>query len=190
MSKARRGSTQPGAADGLQPGKPSFLAVGKLLHTHGIHGEMLMELYTDFPERIVPGILLHLDPPGSSLRLAKRRPHKGGLLVTFEGYTTPEAIGQFRNQVLYVPADGRPPLEDGAYYQHQLLNLHVRTDEGAPLGTVDEILETGASQVLVVHPEFGPDVLIPFVSSFIRKVDLDQNEIIVHLIPGMLEEKA
>jgi 16S rRNA processing protein RimM len=112
-----------------------------------------------------------------------------GLLMTFDGYTTPEAVGQFRNQVLFVKAEDRPPLADGEYYHHQLLNLGVITDAGAPLGVVTEILETGASDVLVISPTIGPDVLIPMVDTFIQDVDLAKGEITVHLIPGMLAEE-
>ena len=43
------------AAGSPLPGEPAFLAVGKLRHAHGVHGEILMEVYTDFPERLQPG---------------------------------------------------------------------------------------------------------------------------------------
>ena len=171
-------------------GQPALLAVGKLLHAHGVHGEIMMDVYTDFPERLVPGMVLYLGSEGNTLRLTKRRPHKDGLLMTFEGYTTPEEVGQFRNQLVYVRADERPALENGEYYYHQLLNLHVTSDTGESIGKVTEILETGASDVLVVRPDRGSEVLIPMVSTFIRKIDLVESEIIVHLIPGMREEEA
>ena len=83
----------------------------------------------------------------------------------------------------------RPPLPDGEYYHHQLIDLTVISDEGVIIGPVTEILETGASDVLVVRPETGPEVLIPMAGAFIRKIDLDKREITVHLIPGMLAEE-
>lgn len=186
-----QGSASPApaeAAGSLPPGKPAFLAVGKLRHPHGVHGEILMEVYTDFPERFTAGEILYLSSGSDPLQLIKCRPHREGLLMTFEGYTTPEEISQFRNQILYVKADDRPPLADGEYYQHQLINLHVSTDTGVSIGTVSEILETGASDVLVIRPEIGPDVLIPIVDSFIQRIDLTKREITVHIIPGMLAE--
>jgi 16S rRNA processing protein RimM len=189
MSKVRPGSAQPGRAQSLLPGEPALLSVGKLLHPHGVWGEILMEVHTDFPERLVPGMVLYLDPPAEPLHMVRRRSHKNGLLLTFEGYTTPEAVGQLRNQVVYVRADDRPALDEGEYYHHQLLNLRVTSDEGVPLGVVTEILETGATDVLVVRPEFGTEVLIPMADSFIRAVDLSGGEITVHLIPGMRQEE-
>jgi 16S rRNA processing protein RimM len=178
------------AAGSPLPGEPAFLAVGKLRHAHGVHGEILMEVFTDFPNRLQPGAILYLGPEVGQLNLIKCRPHREGLLMTFEGYTTPEEIGQFRNQVLYVKADDRPPLPDGEYYHHQLLNLDVITDAGASLGVVTEILETGSSDVLVIRPEMGADVLIPMVDTFIQDIDLTKRTITVHLIPGMLAEES
>jgi 16S rRNA processing protein RimM len=150
---------------------------------------MLMEVYTDFPERLVPGVILYLGSPGETLHLVKQRSHNAGLLLSFEGYSTPEAVGRFRNQLLYVRADDRPALAEGEYYHHQLINLQVTNEAGEPIGAVREIIETGASDVLVVRPEFGPDVLIPVVDTFVRKIDLSTGTIIVHLIPGMLVEE-
>lgn len=189
MSQGSASSAHWNAAGSLLPGEPVFLAVGKLRHAHGIHGEILMEVFTDFPERLIPGAILYLNSENDQLRLIKCRPHREGLLMTFEGYTTPEQISQFRNQVLYVKANDRPPLADGEYYQHQLINLHVATDAGVSIGTVTEILETGASDVLVIRPEIGPEVLIPIVDTFIQSIDLTNREITVHIIPGILAEE-
>ena len=190
MSPKRQYSAPANAAGSPLPGEPAFLAVGKLRHAHGVHGEILMEVFTDFPERIQPGGVLYLGEDGDQLTLTKCRPVRQGLLMTFEGYSTPEAVGQLRNQVLYVKAADRPALAEGDYYRHQLINLDVVTDTGDRLGVVTEILETGASDVLVIHPETGADVLIPMVDTFIQHIDLAQRTITVHLIPGMLAEEA
>jgi 16S rRNA processing protein RimM len=190
MSPKRQYSAPTNAAGSPLPGEPAFLAVGKLRHPHGVHGEILMEVFTDFPDRLQPDTILYLGPEVDRLKLIKCRPHREGLLMTFEGYTTPEEVGQFRNQILYVKADERPPLADGEYYHHQLLNLNVITDAGVPIGIVNEILETGASDVLVIRPAIGPDVLIPMVDIFIQNIDLANRAITVHIIPGMLTEES
>jgi 16S rRNA processing protein RimM len=190
MSDRNTHQVQMDSAGSLLPSEPAFLAVGKLRHAHGVHGEIFMEVLTDFPERLVPGMLLYMESGGGSLKLTKRRNHKQGLLMSFEGYTTPEAIGQFRNQILYVKANDRPNLPEGEYYQHQLMGLQVANDEGTRLGEVIEILETGASDVLVIRPDRGPEVLIPMADEFVKDIDLLNGRILVHLIPGMLDEEG
>jgi 16S rRNA processing protein RimM len=189
MSQDRDNPTQSDAAGSPLLGEPAFLAIGKLRHAHGVHGEMLMEIYTDFPERLQPGAILYLLQAAVQLRLIKRRQHREGLLMTFEGYTTPEEVGQFRNQVVYVRSEDCLPLEDGEYYHHQLIGLRAVTSTGELIGTVTEILETGATDVLVILPESGPEVLIPMAASFIHEIDLEKREITVHPIPGMLAEE-
>ena len=189
MRRARPGSARTNAAGSPLPGGPAFLAVGKLRHAHGVHGEMFMEIFTDFPDRLQPGTILYLDTEIDRLHLTKCRQHKDGLLITFEGYTTPEEVSQFRNQIVFVKADDRPPLVDGEYYHHQLIGLQVVTGERKTIGTVTEILETGASDVLAVRPETGPEILIPFVDAFIQGIDLTRHEITVHLISGMQAEE-
>ncbi len=190
MSRISTDKAPMDAAGSPMPGEPAYLAVGKLRHAHGVHGEILMEVYTDFPERLQPEEVLYLGPETGQLKLLKRRSHHEGLLLTFDGYTTPEAVGELRNQVLYVRTDDRPTLGEGEYYHHQLINLTVVSDEGVTIGLVTEILETGASDVLVVRPETGPEVLIPIADVFVQNIDLDKREIIVHVIPGLLAEKS
>jgi 16S rRNA processing protein RimM len=189
MTRKRSASAPLNAAGSPLPGEPAFLAVGKLRHPHGVHGEILMEVYTDFPERIKPNTVLYLEEPGDQVILVKCRPHHKGLLLTLQGYTTPEEVGVLRNRILFVRRDDRPPLDEGEYYHHELLDKRVVSDDGRNLGVVTEIIETGASDVLVIRPQAGPEVLIPVNDTFIQDIDLDAGEIIVHLIPGMIQEE-
>src|SRR5512136_301067 len=112
MSRKRPGTAPKNAAGSPLLGEPAYLAVGKLRHAHGVNGEILMEVYTDFPERFQPDEVLYLGPETGQLSILKNRNHREGLLLTFEGYTTPEAVGELRNQVLYVRTNDRPSLAD------------------------------------------------------------------------------
>ena len=186
MSRSGNNSEAAVAAGSPAPGEPAFLAVGKLRRPHGVKGEMLMEVLTDFPEHLKPGMLLYVEPDYRRLELLSIRPHGDGLLVAFEGYDTPEQAGELRNLTLYVPAGTRPPLPDGEYYHHQLIGLRVISSTGQALGRVTEILVTGANDVLVVRGESGPEILIPMAGPFLGEIDLAQGEMVVRLIPGML----
>jgi 16S rRNA processing protein RimM len=160
--------------------------VGKLRRPHGVRGEMLMQVLTDFPERLGRGSVLYLGADQPRLTLRSLRPHKDGLLVAFEGIDTPEEAGRLRNQVVFVKTADRPPLEEGEYYHHQLIGLRVICADGRMLGQAVEILETGASDVLVVRGESGPEILVPLAEPFLKAVRLQQGEVEVTLIPGML----
>ena len=165
-----------------------FLVVGKLRHTHGLHGEILMEVITDFPERIRQGKILLIGENHLPMKVASRRVHASNLLLLFDGIDTPEEVGRLRNQWVYVPANDQPPLSEGEYYHHQLLGLRVASEDGIELGKITDILETGANDVYVIRSESGKEVLLPAIQSVILDIDLDKGQMLVHLIPGLLPD--
>lgn len=169
-------------------GEPEFLAVGKLRRPHGTHGEILMEVLTDFPERLEPGVIVYIGSRYQPVTLRSRRWHNQALLVAFEEIADRERVGVFRNQFIFVRADDRPELPEGDYYHHQILGLQVITEFGKHLGVVKEILETGANDVYVVEQPDGHDILIPAVDEFILGIDLEKGEMRVHIVPGILPD--
>ncbi len=165
---------------------PEFLAIGKLHRPHGVHGELVMSVWTDFPERITPGVLVFAGEAHRPLTVRSVRWHRQDLLIAFHECSTREEAGDLRNQVLMVRADDRPPLEEGEYYLHQLLGLKVlRAENNELLGTVREIIETGANDVYLVQNEEGEELLLPAIDSVILEIDLDKGEMRVHLLPGL-----
>jgi len=170
-------------------GEPEFLVIGKLGRPHGLHGEILMVVYTDFPERIEPGVTLFIGPRYQPVKLIKSRPHTRGLLVTFEDYHVREKIAELRNQLVYVRTSDSPLLDPGEYYHHQLLGLQVIDENGRLLGLLSSILETGANDVYVIRDQTGAEILIPAIDSVILDIDLEHKQIQVHLLSGLLPEE-
>lgn len=167
-------------------GEPEYLVVGYLRRPHGVKGEMLMDVHTDFPERLKSGMTLFVGDQYQPMVVASRRPHASGLLVRFRGVKTPEEAGLYRNTWVYVPTANRPSLPEGEYYHHQLIGLNVVTDDGRDLGVLADILETGANDVYVVRDAEGKDVLLPAIPPVILEVRLDERQIRVHLIEGLI----
>ena len=177
------------AAGSPRSGEPAFLAVGKLRRSHGVRGEMLMEVLTDFPERIKPGIDVYAGESYRKLKLRSVRPHGEGLLVGFEQYNNPEMLAVLRNQILYVQADSRPDLEEGEFYHHQIIGLKALDEAGQTLGKVTDILETGANDVLVITAESGQETLLPYIDDLVQEVNLAEGWLRVRLLPGMSESE-
>jgi len=175
-------------APGSPNGEPVFLTVGFLRRPHGVRGELIMDVHTDFPERLRVGTKLYAGEDHKPMTIASARPHgQSDLLIAFRGISNPEQAGQLRNTWLYVPAKDRPPLPDGKLYQHQILGLRVVTDAGRELGTLTEILVTGANDVYVVKGEDGKEVLLPAIPDVILGYDLEKGEIKVHLLDGLVD---
>lgn len=181
--------TKAGTPGSPSSGEPLYLAVGILRRPHGVHGDLLMEVQTDFPDRLRPGARLFLGEAHSPVTLDRVRGHNDGLLVGFKGVETPEAAGRLRNVVVSVPAKDRPPLGEGEYYHHQLIGLRVETDAGAKLGLLTEIIATGANDVYVVTDEAGRELLLPAIEPVILNVDLAGGTLKAHLIPGLVESQ-
>ncbi len=187
MSPKRKRPAQAGTGS-PQAGEPDYLAVGFLRRPHGVHGEILMTVYTDFPERLQPGVQLYVGEARQAMTLKSVRGHHRGLLVRFEEAANVEEAGRLRNTWVFVRTADRPPLPEGEYYFHQLLGLMVCLPDGRVLGTVSEILETGANEVLIVHNEEGAEFLIPFIDAVVQTVDLPQRRLHITPLPGLLPE--
>jgi len=169
-------------------GGPAFLEAGKVRRPHGVRGEVVVELYTDFPERLRPKKVVYLGGNHTRLVITSQRPHNEGLLLGFDGITTPEQAGRFRNQLIYVAVKELEELPEGEYYFHELFDLTVIDENGHTLGVLTEIMETGANDVYVVtNEEAGTEILLPAIPDVILAVDLDARTMKVHLLQGMLE---
>lgn len=170
---------------GSPTGEPEYLAVGFLRRPHGVAGEILMDLHTDFPERLKSGRKFFLGEGHIPVVLLHVRTHGSGLLIKLQGVDNPEAAGQYRNTWLFVKTRDVPPLPEGQYYQHQLIGLKVVDEENRPLGTLTEVLETGANDVYVVTREAGGELLLPAIPEVILALKPDEGYLRVHLLEGL-----
>jgi 16S rRNA processing protein RimM len=179
-------NTNTDAAGSPPTGEPVFLAVGKLRRPHGVHGEIIMDVLTDFPERLKAGKKMVAGTQHIPVQIRSVRGHDQALLIAFNGYDTPEQAGEFRNLILYSTTAEQPPLEEGEFYHHELIGLQVFDEQDVLLGELAEILETGANDVYVVRPEIGPEILFPAIDEVILEVNLKKKLMRVHVLPGLI----
>lgn len=172
----------------LSTGGPEYLVVGYLRRPHGVHGEMVMEVHTDFPERLKHGTQVYVSDEHRRMIISDIRFHKNGLIIKFKELSSPEEASLYRNQSVYVLTADRPKLPEGEYYHHELIGFSVVDEHGKFIGFLSEILQTGANDVYVVKQAEGKEILIPVISSIILAVEFDLRQIRVRLIPGLLDE--
>ncbi|TAK14387.1 MAG: 16S rRNA processing protein RimM [Anaerolineae bacterium] len=168
------------------PGGPEFLLVGVVRRPHGVKGEVLLSVETDFPERLQPDTVLYVGEQHEPHTLTSRRGHNDGLLVRFDDHARREDVDGWNNLNVYVRTDDRPPLPEGQYYLHQLLGLKVVTEDGATLGTVTEVLDTGANSVYVVNTPEGKEILLPAIPDVVLTVDVPGGIMTVRLMDGLV----
>jgi 16S rRNA processing protein RimM len=176
-------------SSGSPDGEPVYLVVGFLRRAHGVHGEIILDLHTDFPERLQSGKKLFIGEERKPMTLSGSRPHAKGMLLKFKGIDTPEAAGQLRNQWVYVKATELPKLPEGRIYQHELFGFDVVDEGGNSLGKLVEIIETGANDVYVVRSEAGKEILLPAIPSVILEADPTQRVMRVHLLEGLVDDR-
>lgn len=169
-------------------GEPVYLIVGYLRRAHGVRGEMVMEVRTDFPERLKAKTRVLVGGHYQPMTIATARNHSEGLLIKLDGVDTPEDAAHYRNQLVYVTAADRPPLPKGRFYVHELIGFDVVDEDESPIGVLSEIMQTGANDVYVVTRPDATELLLPVISSVVLNIDADHRLILVRLIPGLLDE--
>lgn len=174
-------------SSGSPSGEPVYLAIGFLRRPHGVTGEIIMDLHTDFPDRIKTGRKVYVGEKYDSVTIDGVRQHGNGLLVRIKGFDTPETVGRFRNQWVYVQSKDVPPLPEGQHYKYELIDLEVMDDEGNKLGVLVEIIETGANDVYIIRNETGKEILLPAIPPVILNVDMEARLMKVHLLDGLID---
>ena len=108
------------------------------------------------------------------------------VLIKFKDINTVEQAELLRNSYIEIDREQAIPLKEGEYFIADLIGLDVYTDEDKLIGKVDDIYNTGANDIYVVKDELGKQTLLPGVKDVIKKVDLNEGKIFVHLIPGLI----
>ncbi len=168
------------------------LRVGTIVTTHGLKGEVKVYPTTEDPDRFFDLDKVWLDLSGSmenlrELHVENVRFFKNLAIVKFAGIDHIDDVLPFRRGELYVDRADAIPLAEGEYFVGDLIGLRVMDEDEHPIGTVKDLMETGAHNVLIVKGE-KKDLMIPYVrGQFILDVQPERGYLKVHLIPGMAE---
>lgn len=191
-----------------------LLRIGVITTSHGLKGEVKVYPTTDSPDRFneVKRVVL-MTPKGQiETEITGARFFKNLAIVKFAAFDDVEQVKNLHNTDIMVYREDAQPLEEGEYYIADLLGCRVyaeadRTDGSAAdgenkpqagmfLGVLKDVLQTGANDVYIVDVATGDDpslgdktgeLLLPVIPDCIKKVDIEQGEIIVHLMPGLTD---
>lgn len=166
--------------------------VGVIVNTHGIRGDLKILSKTDFPEeRFAIGneLMMVNEQTGEmkSVIIEKAREQKGMYYIHLKGLNSINEVEKFKGWVLKISEEQQGKLDEGEYFYHQIIGCNVITEEGEQLGTVTDILSPGANDVWVVSPQGkGKPILLPVIDPVILNVDVQQKQIKVHLLEGLV----
>jgi 16S rRNA processing protein RimM len=117
--------------------------------------------------------------------------HSGRLLLRFAGVRDRTAAEALRNTVLIadVDPDELPEGED-EYYDHQLIDLDVVTEDGTEVGRITEVSHLPSQDLFVVERPDGTEVMIPFVEEIVTAIDLAEQKAVIDPPPGLIDDRA
>jgi 16S rRNA processing protein RimM len=167
---------------------PEFLVVGRIVRPHGIRGILIVEPQSKFIMDIRPGTVIYLGSNRDPVSVLQFSPHRKRYLLKILSSNSREDADMYRDKMVHLRFEDTEPIPDGDYYDWQLLGMNVITDDGETLGMLAEIIETGANDVYLVRADSDEEILLPAIESVIKIVNLDDNTMVVHLIPGLLPD--
>jgi 16S rRNA processing protein RimM len=159
-----------------------MVAIGRVVKPQGRKGEVLVHPLSDRPERFPSLAEVYVPGEGGAARameVVSCWPHKGRFVLKLRGVDSIDDAEKLRGMDVRIAEADLPALPAGSYYHHQLKGLAAFDEAGTPVGTVEDVLETGGeAPVLSVRGE-GPETLIPLAEAFVREVDLARGRIVV-----------
>ncbi len=168
---------------------PSYIAIARIARTRGNRGEVLADLYTDFPDRFNELEEVWLEfADGHRLRIAIEDTweHKGRIVLKFTGVNDISSAEAYVGCWVQVPSDKAMELPEGTYFDHDLIGCGVRDTGGNELGVVKEVLRIAGNNLLVVK---GPDreYMIPAVDSICIRISIPEKRILIDPPEGLLD---
>ena len=163
--------------------------VGIISSTHGVRGEVKVFPTTDDMKRFkkLKEVLLDTGKETLTLEIEGVKFFKQFVILKFKGYDNIDDIVKYRGKSLFVPRENAVKLQKDEYFIADLIGLKVVNEDGSFTGVLKDVMETGANDVYIVERQDGKEVLIPAIKDCILQVDFEKEQVLVHLLDGLLD---
>lgn len=161
------------------------LVAGRIVRPHGLRGAVVLEPETDLIARVGPETEIFLGDRKLPATVRRIVAHGRRFLMELEGVDTREEAEGLRDAVVRIRLEAIGGLPPNTYFRWQILGLRALEEDGTELGTIVDVLETGANDVYEVERQDGGRLLLPAIDSVIREIDLEEGILRVRLLPGL-----
>jgi 16S rRNA processing protein RimM len=179
----------------------TWVLIAHIVRPQGRRGEVLADIFTDFPEHFAQRKRLFLRSPGGGQVDAAREVkveshwlHKGRVVLKFSQVDSMSEAEELRGFDVVIPREERMPLAGDAVYVSDLLGVRVidvSRGGSTDAGEITDVEPEGAGPaMLVIRTPAGDELLIPFVRAYLRKVDLEGKRLEMDLPEGLLAVQA
>ena len=162
-----------------------YLRVGVITSPHGVRGEVKVYPTTDDAMRFkkLDHVILDLGRGESrELKIRQVKFFKNMVILKFDGVDTMNEVEGWRQKDLLITRDQAVPLQEDEFFITDLIGLTVVTDEGDTLGTLTDVMETGANEVYIITSENHGEVLLPAIHECILDIDVEAKKMKVKKI--------
>ena len=165
------------------------LQVGIITSTHGVRGEVKVYPTTDDPRRFrrLKEVVLDTGKEKMNLEIEGVKFFKQFVILKFKGLDNINDIEKYRQKSLYVTRKNAVRLQRDEYFIADLIGLKVQDEDGKELGTVKDVIETGANDVYEVEMADGKSLLLPAIKQCILNVDVENGTMQVYVLEGLLD---
>ena len=156
-----------------------MVIMGRVASAHGLRGWVKIQPFTEHIDSLLDyrtWWIGHEHGPWREVEIKQCEVHNKTLAAQLPDCPDRTAAEKLKGLLVAVPRNSLPEQDEGEYYWSDLIGLAVVNEAGVTLGTVANLLETGANDVLSVRGD-GGEVLIPFVASVIKQVDVKNKTI-------------
>lgn len=166
-----------------------LLRVGVISSTHGVRGEVKVFPTTDDSQRFkkLKEVILDTGKEQIRLQIESVRFFKQMVILKFKGIDTINEVEIYKGKDLLVTRENAVPLAENEYFIYDIIEAEVVSEEGDLIGTLIEVLVTGANDVYVVRTGEGKEILLPVIADCVKDVDIENKRVTVHLLPGLLD---
>lgn len=167
----------------------NLLQVGAITSTHGIRGEVKVFPTTDDVNRFkkLKEVVLDTGKEQITLQIQGVKFFKQFVILKFKGIDNINDIEKYKGKSLFVTRENAVKLEKDEYFIADILGSTVEDEDGNILGTLKDVIITGANDVYVVENEEGKELLFPAIKECVLNVDVEHAKITVHIMPGLLD---
>lgn len=165
-----------------------LLKVGVITSAHGVRGEVKVFPTTDDAGRFkkLKEVLLDTGKEKIALEIEGVKFFKQMAILKFKGIDTMNDAEKYRQRELYVTRANAVRLSRDEYFIADLIGLKVYDEQDEELGTLQDVLVTGANDVYSVAMKDGRELLLPAIKDCILEVDVEQGRMKVHVLEGLL----
>lgn len=167
----------------------NLLQVGIISSTHGVRGEVKVFPTTDDVNRFkkLKEIILDTGKEQLHLEIEGVKFFKQFAILKFKGIDNINDIEKYKGKGLFVTRQNAVKLKKDEYFIADLQGLAVQNEEGEVIGSLTDVMETGANDVYIIEMKDGRELLLPAIKQCVLEINIEEGFMKIHILEGLLD---